>query len=78
MLGGDQPATGTEPDLEWPPSPGSLNSPRGKPTLSVEGELGQCVLRVCSAWPVWEIPGGAHRESAVLGDARLQRQGGQI
>lgn len=29
-----------------PPAPGSLNSPRGKPTLFVEGESGQCVLRV--------------------------------
>lgn len=46
--------------------------------LSVEGELGQCVQRVCTAWPVWEIPGGPDRGSAVLGDAGLQRQDGQI
>lgn len=61
-----------------PPAPGSLNSPEGKPMLSVEGELGQCVQRVCTAWPVWEIPGGPDRGSAVLGDAGLQRRDGQI
>ena len=76
MQGGDQPATGVEPDLGWVSCSRVL---QGGNSHSL-GEVSWVSLhpRACTVFPGREIPGGALRGGAAPGDAGLQRQEGQI
>lgn len=72
MQGGDQPATGMEPDLGWVScSWVSGFSQGGNPCSLWKASQGSLCLRVCAAQLRQKSPGGACRGGTALGDAGL-------